>query len=99
MCSGLTEACSYYAQYSQYSSSNPDQNPDCMKYLRLLINNPECTVYELETGKRPTHINRPVIGDVGESIAVDDDADYAIEMVDDFEIEVEVFIVFYSSIS
>jgi len=82
----LLEACQYYTQYSSYSSNVADE----LKNLEILCRNPECSVYELENGKTPTHIIRDFVDEPTYAVEeIEMEQDYAIEMVDDFEIEVE----------
>ena len=55
-----------------------------------MCRNPECSVYELENGKTPTHIIRDFVDEPTYAVEeIEMEQDYAIEMVDDFEIEVE----------
>jgi len=82
----LLEACQYYTQYSNYSSHVADE----LKNLEILCKNPECSVYELENGKAPTHIIRDIVDEPAYAVEeIEIEQDYAIEMVDDFEIELE----------
>lgn len=63
---------------------------DELKNLEILCKNPECSVYELENGKTPTHIIRDFVDEPTYAVEeIEMEQDYAIEMVDDFEIEVE----------
>ena len=63
---------------------------DELKNLEILCKNPECSVYELENGKAPTHIIRDFVDEPTYAVEeIEMEQDYAIEMVDDFEIEVE----------
>ena len=63
---------------------------DVLKNLEILCKNPECSVYELENGKTPTHIIRDFVDEPTYAVEeIEMEQDYAIEMVDDFEIEVE----------
>jgi len=62
--------------------------------LTLLCDHPQCTAYEVLHGKRPTTVLRDAISTnvVDFDIELDDEADedYAIDMVEEFEIEEDV---------
>jgi len=73
----------YYVQFMNFTSGEAE----CLTNLKILCSYPQCTAYEILHNKRPTTVLRDaIIEDV-----IDFDIDeYAIDMVEEFEIEEDI---------